>query len=146
MATTLSADTDLFINGIAHWAKQVRSNEFTFEQTIVACLARAEACEQLGAFECMDAERARATAIAMDNLLASGRDLGPLMGLPIGVKDIMAVEGLPTTNGSNANTAHLSGTEGSVIQTMKATPYSRWFIKWFGSGSGCRHCWFGPGH
>jgi len=120
MATNLSADSDLFINGIAAWAKQVRSKEFSFEQTINACLARAEACEQLGAFECLDADRARATAIAMDNLLASGRDLGPLMGLPIGVKDIMAVDGMPTTNGSNASTAHLSGNEGSVVQALKA--------------------------
>jgi len=120
MATTLSADTDLFTNGIAVWANQVRNKEFTFEQTMNSCLARAEACKQLGAFECIDADRARATAIAMDSLLASGRDLGPLMGLPIGVKDIMVVEGLPTTNGSNANTTHLNGIEGSVVQTMKS--------------------------
>ena len=26
------------------------------------------------------------------------------MGVPFGVKDIMAVDGLPTTNGSNAGT------------------------------------------
>lgn len=120
MATKLTADTDLFSNGIASWAKLIRRNEFTFEQSVNACLARADANEQLGAFECMDADRARATAIAMDSLLASGRDLGPLMGLPIGVKDIMAVEGLPITNGSNAPTAHLSGNEGSVVQTLKS--------------------------
>jgi len=120
MATNPMADTDLFCNGIALWAKQVRNNELSFEQTIEACLSVANANEQLGAFEYLDADRARATAIAMDKLLASGRDLGPLMGLPIGVKDIMAVEALPTTNGSNADTAHLSGHEGSVVQTMKA--------------------------
>lgn len=120
MTAKLTADTDLFSKGIASWAKQVRRKEFTFEQTINACLARAEANAHLGAFECMDTDRARATAIAMDELLASGRDLGPLMGLPIGVKDIMAVEDLPTTNGSNASTAHLTGNEGSVVQTMKA--------------------------
>ena len=120
MAMNIKAEADLFIHGIAAWAKQVRSKELNFEQTVNACLARADANQQLGAFECMDSERARATAIAMDNLLASGRDLGPLMGLPIGVKDIMVADGLPTTNGSNANTAHLSGNEGSVVQTMKA--------------------------
>jgi len=120
MATKLIADTDLFINGIASWGMRVRNKEITFEQTIDTCLERAKANEQLGAFECMDSDRARATAGAMDRLLASGRDLGPLMGLPIGVKDIMVVEGLPTTNGSNADTAHLSGSEGPVVQTLKA--------------------------
>ncbi len=120
MATTPLAEKDLFINGIASWAKQVRRKALSFEQTIDICLARANANEQLGAFEYIDADRAHSTASAMDKLLASGRDLGPLMGLPIGVKDIMAVEGLPITNGSNASTAHLSGSEGSVIKTMHA--------------------------
>ncbi|MFK7993999.1 MAG: amidase [Granulosicoccus sp.] len=120
MATNICADTDLFEHGIATWAQQVRDKQFTFEETIAACLARAKANEQLGAFECLDSDRARVTAAAMDKLLASGRDLGPLMGLPIGVKDIIAVEGLPTTNGSNADTAHLTGEEGSLVQTLKA--------------------------
>lgn len=120
MPTKISASTDLFINGIAAWAQQIRDKAFTFEDTITACLARAKANEQLGAFECLDEDRALATARAMDNLLACGRDLGPLMGLPIGVKDIMAADGLPTTNGSNASTAHLSGNEGSVVQTLKS--------------------------
>lgn len=120
MANNLSAQTDLFANGIAHWAQQIREQQFTYLDTINACIARAENNEQLGAFECLDEERARATASAMDNLLASGRDLGPFMGLPIGVKDIIAVDGLPTTNGCNSDTSHLSGSEGSVVQALKA--------------------------
>jgi len=114
------ANSDLFANGIAAWASQVRNNDFSFTDTVNACLARAKANEQLGAFECLDNERALATANAMDALLQSGRDLGPLMGLPIGVKDIMAAEGLPTTNGSNGNTAHLTGNEGSVVRALKS--------------------------
>ena len=115
-----TGDDDLFKDGIAAWATQVRDGAFTFTDTVNACLERANANEDLGAFECMDEARACATAKAMDALLASGRDLGPLMGLPIGVKDIIAVEGLPHTNGSNADTAHLTGSEGSVMKALKA--------------------------
>jgi len=116
----MNADNELFANGIAAWAEQVRNRQISFSETIELCLARAQNNEQLGAFEILDNERAISTAKAMDQLLISGRDLGPMMGLPIGVKDIMAAEGLPTTNGSNADTAHLTGSEGSVVQTMKA--------------------------
>lgn len=120
MTTNINADNDLFANGIAAWAERVRNKQLSFSDTVDICLARANKDEQLGAFEILDSDRARATGKAMDQLLNSGRDLGPMMGLPIGVKDIMAAEGLPTTNGSNANTSHLTGSEGSVVQTMKA--------------------------
>ncbi len=119
-SNTPSTDDDLFANGVAAWSTRVRNGEFSFTDTVRYCLERARQNEHLGAFECLDDERALATAEAMDALLASGRDLGPLMGLPIGVKDIISVDGLPTTNGSNANTAHLSGSEGSVMKTLKA--------------------------
>ncbi len=110
---------DLFANGILPWAEQVRSGELSFTQTVEHCLQRVHDNPTLDAFECLDAERARATAAALDALLSSGTDLGPLMGLPIGVKDIMAVDGLPTTNGSNADTAELTGSEGGLIKCLR---------------------------
>ena len=111
---------DLFANGIAHWAGQVRNKALSFTETVDTCLALAHENTQLDAFEILNTDQARATAKAMDQLLQSGTDFGPLMGLPIGVKDIMAAEGLPTTNGSNSDTAHLTGSEGSVVKTLKA--------------------------
>lgn len=110
---------DLFDNGILPWAGQVRSGELSFTQTVEHCLQRVHDNSTLDAFECLDAERARATAAALDALLSSGTDLGPLMGLPMGVKDIMAVDGLPTTNGSNADTAELTGPEGGLIKRLR---------------------------
>lgn len=110
---------DLFANGILPWAEQVRSGELSLTQTVEHCLQRVHDNPTLDAFECLDAERARATAAALDALLSSGIDLGPLMGLPMGVKDIMAVDGLPTTNGSNADTAELTGPEGGLLKRLR---------------------------
>ncbi|MGQ7843447.1 amidase [Granulosicoccus sp. 3-233] len=112
-------EDDLFADGIQPWARQVRSGSLSFRKTVEICLQRVNDNAMLNAFECLDAERALATAAALDALLASGTDLGPLMGLPMGVKDIMAVEGLPTTNGSNADTAELTGAEGSLIRRLR---------------------------
>lgn len=45
-------------------------------------------------------ERALAQAARVDALVASGRDPGPLAGVPFGVKDLFDVAGLPTTVGA----------------------------------------------
>jgi len=62
-----------------------------------ACLERARATAALGAFALLDEEGARAQARALAD--ASGPH-GPLHGIPVGVKDIIDVEGLPTRAGS----------------------------------------------
>lgn len=108
-----------FARGITSWAADVRRGQTSFRHTVDTCLARIEAAASLHAFECVDADRARTAADGYDRLLAAGIDLGPLMGAPFGVKDIIAVEGLPITNGSNAETAALTGAEGSLIRVLK---------------------------
>ena len=115
----ISVDTDLFANGIEAWAQKVRAGEMSFAQTVSHCFELTKQSEKLNAFECLDSDRALATAATLDELLKQGTDLGPLMGLPIGVKDIMAAEGLPTTNGSNADTSSLTGSEGQVVNRLK---------------------------
>ncbi len=46
------------------------------------------------------ADTARAEAAAIDAAFARGEDRGPLMGIPIGVKDIIAIAGQLTQCGS----------------------------------------------
>lgn len=115
---TLPADP--FATGIAAFAEDLRAGRTSAVAATEACLARIEALNpKLDAFQLVDGPRARAAAAAIDALLAAGTDLGPLMGVPIGVKDIIAVEGLPTTNGSLYRTAHLNGPEGTIVQRLK---------------------------
>ena len=56
--------------------------------------------KKLHSYIYIDYEGAIKSASAIDNLISSGVDLGPLMGTPIAIKDICAVSGMPTTNGS----------------------------------------------
>jgi len=116
--TSLPADP--YAQGIAAFAQDLRDGAITALAATEACLARIEALNpKLDAFQVVDAERARETAAAIDALLANGTDLGPLMGVAIGVKDIMAVDGLPTTNGSLYDTADITGPEGPIVQQFK---------------------------
>ncbi len=109
----------LFNKGIAHWAKQVREGELSFKETVQTCTANIHADESLGAWEVIDEPAAIQSATALDALLASGTDLGWAMGLPLAVKDIMRADGFPLTNGSNANTEHLVGPEGTIVKQLK---------------------------
>ncbi len=110
---------DLFAQGIRPWAARIRQGSLTFRQTVEYCLQRVAENQSLDAFECLDSERALASAGALDSVRQHGTDLGPLMGLPMGVKDIMVVEGLPTTNGSNADTREITGSEGRVVKQLR---------------------------
>jgi aspartyl-tRNA(Asn)/glutamyl-tRNA(Gln) amidotransferase subunit A len=66
-------------------------------------LARIEAINPtINAFVAVDGERALAAAAKVDDLVAAGRDPGPLAGLPLGVKDLEDAAGYVTTLGSAA--------------------------------------------
>ena len=58
-------------------------------------------------------------AIGMDKLLKSGIYLGPLMGIPIAIKDICSVNGMPTTNGSIVKSDDITGPEGTLLKDLK---------------------------
>lgn len=110
---------DLFASGITAWAAQVRSGTLSFKETMEVSLQRTANADSLNAFECLDAERALSTAAALDVLLQNGVDYGPLMGVPTGIKDIMVVGGLPTSNGSNADTSEITGVEGATVKRLR---------------------------
>ena len=114
-------DTDHYADGLTIFAQRLRAGKFTIESATAAALARIEKLDPaLQAFECVDHERALQTAMAMDSLLTNGTDLGPLMGVTVAVKDIIAVNGMPTTHGSNYQPDHLQFPEGSLIKTLRA--------------------------
>ncbi|MFK7856618.1 MAG: amidase [Granulosicoccus sp.] len=110
---------DLFANGIKVWAERIRGGSLSFRETMEVTLQRTANSQTLNAFECLDADRALETAKALDVLLRSGIDYGPLMGLPTGIKDIMSVQGLPTTNGSNADTTDITPAEGTTVKRLR---------------------------
>ena len=106
--------------GIAGFGTRLREGAITAEAATAAYLGRIEALEpRLDAFECVLAAQALAAARALDGLLAAGTDLGPLMGVPVSVKDLFAIDGTPTTAGSNLDLADVIGPEGPFIESVK---------------------------
>jgi aspartyl-tRNA(Asn)/glutamyl-tRNA(Gln) amidotransferase subunit A len=76
---------------IAH--KQLSPVELT--QTLLTRIDRLDA--KLNAFIQLDSDAALAAAQAAETEIMAGRCRGPLHGVPVGIKDIIDVAGLPTT-------------------------------------------------
>jgi aspartyl-tRNA(Asn)/glutamyl-tRNA(Gln) amidotransferase subunit A len=71
-----------------------------------AVLARIEALQaQFNAFRFVDAEGALSQARASEERWLRGRNLGPLDGIPVALKDLLHVRGWPTRKGSLATSA-----------------------------------------
>ena len=80
-----------------------------------ACLARAEATSSLGAFALLDHEGARRQAAA----LAERGPGGPLYGVPVAVKDVIDVAGLPTRGGSSVTDADPAPRDAPVVTRLR---------------------------
>jgi aspartyl-tRNA(Asn)/glutamyl-tRNA(Gln) amidotransferase subunit A len=82
-------------------ARDVRSGLVTPLEVLDASLARVRAVDPaVRAFVSVDEDRAREEAAALTEEAARGRFRGPLHGVPVAVKDLFDVRGLPTRGGS----------------------------------------------
>jgi len=89
-------------SSIAIIAAQLRARQISPTELTEQALTRiAERDPELNAFQLVLAEPARAAARRAEQELAAGVDRGPLHGVPVAVKDLLALRGTPTTAGSN---------------------------------------------
>jgi aspartyl-tRNA(Asn)/glutamyl-tRNA(Gln) amidotransferase subunit A len=90
--------TDLHWLGAAEAARAIAARELSPVELMKALLDRiARLDPKLNAFIRLDGEAAMAQAKAAEAEIAAGRPRGPLHGVPVGIKDIIDVAGLPTT-------------------------------------------------
>ncbi len=82
-------------------AQKTRSGALSAEQSVNEALARIEQTNsKLKAFVHLDKDRAHLEARHLDRLAALGSPKGPLFGVPLAIKDIIHVAGMPTGGGS----------------------------------------------
>ncbi|MDE2516994.1 MAG: amidase [Rhodospirillales bacterium] len=86
-----------------------------------SCIARIEAVDHaVNAMVARDFTRARAAAQAADRAVAAGGKLGPLHGLPVGIKDLEDVGGLRTTYGSPLFRDHVPAKDERIVAAIRA--------------------------
>jgi aspartyl-tRNA(Asn)/glutamyl-tRNA(Gln) amidotransferase subunit A len=92
---------DLHFKPAYELAAMIRRRELKPSELMAATIERIENTQpKINAFVALRSEAAMADARALDDQIARKEEIGPLAGLPLGVKDLEDVAGLPTTHGS----------------------------------------------
>ena len=93
--------TDLAWMSIAELAERIRERQVSPVDAVQACLDRIDRLNgTLRAFVSVYPDLALAEARAAEAAVMAGDDLGPLHGVPLGIKDLFAVRGMVRTCGS----------------------------------------------
>ena len=109
--------TDLTIEA---FARRLRAGEVTAEQVTEECLRRIEADNpRLNAFILVMADEALRQAREADQELAAGHDRGPLHGVPISIKDLIDIRGIPTTAASRVREGHVAERDAADIAHLR---------------------------
>jgi amidase len=92
--------------GVLDLLRQFRQDEAAAESYAAACLAKTKAVEpRLKAFEYLPTDIKRRP--------------GPLSGIPVGIKDIIATSDMPTTNGSPIYKDHIPAADAWVVERLR---------------------------
>ncbi|MEO1493563.1 MAG: amidase [Pseudomonadota bacterium] len=114
----MSALTDLSLCDVA---AKIKSGDVSPVEVTQACLDRAAETEpKLSAFSCVMADSAMSEARAAEGKIASGKYKGPLHGIPVGIKELYDVAGLPTTSSSKVRENWMAETDSASVAQLRA--------------------------
>jgi Asp-tRNA(Asn)/Glu-tRNA(Gln) amidotransferase A subunit family amidase len=113
-------DTSLTELTVADAAARIARSETSSEELVNACLERIAALEpQVQAWTFLDRERALEQARGADTLRREGKGVGPLHGVPVGIKDIIDTADMPTENGCRAHKGRQPTADAACVTALR---------------------------
>jgi Asp-tRNA(Asn)/Glu-tRNA(Gln) amidotransferase A subunit family amidase len=107
--------------GLREAAQAIRRGDLGSEELTRALLERIAGHENtVQAFQWIDPARALDLARQADRRLRSGESVGPLHGIPVGIKDIIETQGIPTTMGSPIFDGHVPARSAALVRRAEA--------------------------
>jgi len=111
---------ELALIGAQEAATAIRDGLISSEKLVTACLERIGKLEdQVHAWQYLDNELALAQAREADKALQSGRTLGPLHGIPVGIKDIIDTKNMPTEDGTILHSGRQPESDATVVTQLQ---------------------------
>lgn len=112
---------DLAYYSVSELAALIKSRQITSERLTHFYLERLKRIgPQLECVVTLTEDRALTQARRADREIAAGKYRGPLHGIPYGAKDLLAVQGVPTTWGAAPYTNQFFAFDATVIQRLEA--------------------------
>ncbi len=141
---------DLVRQEAAVLARAIAEGEVSAEEVTRAHLDRIEAVdERVHAFLQVTGDAALESARAVDRKRSEGARLGPLAGVPIAVKDVLTMRGVPTTCGSRVLEGWRPPYDSAVVERLRAADMvilGKTNMDEFAMGSSTEHSAYGPTH
>ncbi len=101
-------------------AQKIRDGEISSEELVQACLDRINDVDgEIEAWAHLSPDFALEQARALDKQRAAGGPVGPLHGIPVGIKDIFDTEDFPTENGTVLNSGRQPVDDCKVVSLLK---------------------------
>ena len=126
---------------------RLNAGEITSEEIVRSLLERAQRAKRLNVFVHLDPERVLAQARAIDARRKAGEPLGRLAGVPVAIKDVLCVEGEPTTCGSRMLANFRPPYDATVIAKLRAAGailFGKTNMDEFAMGSSTENSAYGP--
>ncbi len=140
--------SELIFQPITSLAAKLAAKQISAVELTEAVIARRQAVDgRVRAFTAFDDADARAQAAASDSRRASGQTLGLLDGIPIGLKDVIAVKDQPLTASSKILANFISPYDATATVRLKgagAVIYGRLNCDEFAMGSSTENSAFHP--
>jgi len=101
-------------------ARAIRDGMTSSEELVKACLERIREAEpQVQAWQFLDEEHALSQARARDLARQEGRPVGPLHGVPVGIKDIIDTADMPTEDGTVLHAGRTPERDATVVSMLR---------------------------
>jgi Asp-tRNA(Asn)/Glu-tRNA(Gln) amidotransferase A subunit family amidase len=112
---------DVTTLGAAELLRALQEGRTSAEEVVRGCLARIHADEErVQAWAFVDDERALQQARNVDRVRREGHALGPLHGLPVGLKDIIDTVDMPTENGSVLHAGRRPTQDATIVSRLRS--------------------------
>lgn len=101
-------------------AREIREGRLSCAEYVGGLLRRIDEREaEVQAWEHLDRAQALEAARALDAAIARGDASGPLLGVPVGIKDVIDVRGMPTGDGTVLHAGRIADDDAALVRALR---------------------------